>query len=124
MKKEISQLNYSGQDTLGICTYVVLDADVVEDGTPTFCGGKYAAFCYNVDGSLDRKFWMVPKIFKFPCVDRRNAWSFWLLGMPDHTEKKWMVLLYPILLFHFVCLTPSFCQGSEVSSTRTTGGLY
>ena len=103
MQKEISQLNNGGQDTLFNCTDVVVGADVVEDGTPTFCNGKYAAFCYNVDGFLDRKFWMVPKTFKFPCVDRRNAWSFWLLVMPDHTEKKgW-----------YFCI-PSYCSISSV----------
>ena len=60
----------------------------VDGAVPTYCNGKYRAFCYAEDASLTRKFWMVPKRFKFPKADRRAAWNFWLLGMPDHQEEN------------------------------------
>ena len=37
---------------------------------PTFCDGKYLAFCYVKEGSDARKFWQVPKDFEFPKVTR------------------------------------------------------
>ena len=87
MQKEIA-LIHTGQDTVSnttACSVPVAEVTgVTEAGTPTYCGGKYTAFCYSEGDSLVHKFWMVPKRFKFPCVDRINAWSYWLLGMPKN----------------------------------------
>ena len=70
----------------------------------TFVNGRYRALCYAKDGSITRKFWMVPKSFKFPKADRRSAWNFWLLGQPEHKESKadGTLISHPICPFrHF-----------------------
>ena len=44
--------------------------DPIEGEIPTFCNGKYVAFCYAEAGSTDQKFWQVPHDFKFPKVNQ------------------------------------------------------
>ena len=70
---------------------------------PTYCNSKYRAFCYAEYGSTDRKFWMVPKNFSFPSVDRRAAWTFWLLGLPENesTNPDGTIVAHPICPFRF-----------------------
>ena len=61
-----------------------------EEGTPvpTFDNGRFFAFHYADEDSMDTKFWQLPKGFVFPKVDRRTGWRFWILGMPYHHEKQ------------------------------------
>ena len=62
--------------------------DPVQGEIPTFCSGKYFAFCYGEDGETDRRFWQVPNGFSFPKVNLRTGWTFWIKGMPEYADKE------------------------------------
>ena len=76
-------------------------SEVAEGEAPTFGDGKYFAFCYAEDDNSERRFWQVPKGFQFPKADRHAGWKFWMLGIPDHTEKRadGTVVAHPISPF-------------------------
>ena len=85
-------------------------SEVEEGEAPTFGDGKYFAFCYAEDDNSERRFWQVPKGFQFPKADRHAGWKFWMLGIPDHSEKGLMGQLLFTPSAHFGFFKTRCCQ--------------
>ena len=94
--------------------------EIFDDVVPTYCDGKYLAFCYAVDGSTDRKFWMLPKKFEFAKCNRKVGWSYWMLGLPNYVEEQpdGSMKAHPIMPFRL--LDPSFLPKNLRSALRVT----
>ena len=80
---------------------VFLVGDMVESKATMFGKGKYFVFCYTEYDKSERRFWQVPKVFKFPKANQYTGWKYWMLVMLDYIENRFdgTIVAHPISSF-------------------------